>query len=204
MTRRIPLSLDVIDIQTPCTASWDAMRGDDRVRFCDQCRLNVYDLSAMTREAATKLVSEREGRLCVRFFRRADGTVLTADGCGRVRAAARRAKRVAVAMAGALFAAVLTPFGFASRDNSQPRAEMGDVCVAPAPTTEPAVMGKVAAAPTTRPAVMGEVATVPTMGIVAMPTTHPSTTRPATRPTTRAEPLMGGIGLPPKRVESAR
>lgn len=183
MSRRIPLSLDVIDIRTPCTTSWDAMRGDDRVRFCDQCRLNVYDLSAMTREAATKLVQEREGRLCVRFYRRTDGTVLTADGCGRVRAAARRAKRVAVAMAGALFAAVLTPLGFGSRDDSNPRAMMGDVCV-PAPTTEPVAMGEVA---------------VPTMGLVAVPATRPSTTQPATQPTTRPAALMGKVA-PAKRV----
>jgi hypothetical protein len=190
MTRRIPLSLDVIDIQTPCSASWDAMRamrGDDRVRFCDQCSLHVYDLSAMSREAATTLVREREGRLCVRFYRRADGTVLTADGCGRVRAAARRAKRVAVAMAGALFAAVLTPFGFGSRDESEPRAMMGDVSVA-APTTEPAVVGEIA---------------VPTMGAVAFPATQPSTTQPSTRPTTRPEALMGKVA-PTTQPGSAR
>ena len=55
------------------------MEGDDRVRFCDECGLNVYNLSAMTEDAALKLVEEREGRLCVRFYQREDGTVLTSD-----------------------------------------------------------------------------------------------------------------------------
>jgi hypothetical protein len=75
-----------LKIATPCPASWDDMEGDDRVRFCDECELNVYNLSAMTEDAARKLVEERERRLCVRFYQREDGTVLTSDcpvGAGR-------------------------------------------------------------------------------------------------------------------------
>jgi hypothetical protein len=68
-----------LSIAAPCPASWDGMRGDDRVRFCDGCQLNVYNLSGMTTAEATALVSGSEGRLCTRFFRRADGTVLTRD-----------------------------------------------------------------------------------------------------------------------------
>ena len=55
------------------------MYGDDRRRFCSQCKLNVYNLSGMTRDEAEQLVMNSEGRLCVRFFRRKDGTVLTQD-----------------------------------------------------------------------------------------------------------------------------
>jgi hypothetical protein len=55
------------------------MHGDDRVRFCSRCSLHVYNLSALTRDAAEALVNEKEGRLCTRFYRRADGAVLTAD-----------------------------------------------------------------------------------------------------------------------------
>ena len=36
-------------------------------------------VEAMTEEEALKLVEEREGRLCVRFYQRRDGTVLTTD-----------------------------------------------------------------------------------------------------------------------------
>jgi hypothetical protein len=71
--------LDQIDVAAPCRVSWDAMKGDERVRFCGACKLNVYNLSGMSRQEAEKLVSGADGRVCVRFFRRQDGTVLTED-----------------------------------------------------------------------------------------------------------------------------
>lgn len=71
--------LDQIDIRTPCPVSWDSMSGDDRVRFCTHCRQNVFNLSAMTPEEALDLIRLKEGRVCARFFRRADGTLLTRD-----------------------------------------------------------------------------------------------------------------------------
>src|SRR5437763_1363700 len=78
-----------IQIASPCTASWDAMKGDDKVRFCTDCRLHVYNLSAMGRREAEEVVRGHEGRLCVRFFQRPDGTVLTQD-CPRGLAAVQR------------------------------------------------------------------------------------------------------------------
>src|SRR5437867_3160947 len=72
-------SLDNIRVAKPCPASWNDMEGDDRVRFCAHCRLNVYNLSGMSRRDAGDLIQLVEGRLCVRFFRRKDGTVLTDD-----------------------------------------------------------------------------------------------------------------------------
>jgi hypothetical protein len=69
--------LDSISVAAPCKANWDDMIGTDRSRFCGQCSLNVYNLSGMTRREAEDLISQSEGRLCVRFFRRTDGTILT-------------------------------------------------------------------------------------------------------------------------------
>lgn len=76
--RALPM-LDTIKIASPCSASWDAMVGDSKSRFCGACEKHVYDLSAMTREEAELLVLEREGELCVRLYRRRDGRVLTQD-----------------------------------------------------------------------------------------------------------------------------
>jgi len=73
------VALDNIQVAAPCPMSWEKMSGDDRVRHCQECKLNVYNLSEMTRRDAESLISSREGRLCVRFYRRADGTVLTRD-----------------------------------------------------------------------------------------------------------------------------
>lgn len=80
--------LDSVRIASPCDASWESMRGDERVRHCDQCDLNVYNLSGMTRDEATRLVAGANGRLCVRFYQRHDGTIITRDcpvGLARVR-----------------------------------------------------------------------------------------------------------------------
>jgi hypothetical protein len=71
--------VEAVRIARPCHVSWDAMTGDDRVRFCKACHLNVYNPSAMTRQEAEDLLRRREGRMCLRLYRRADGTVLTRD-----------------------------------------------------------------------------------------------------------------------------
>jgi hypothetical protein len=64
-----------VEVAAPCSEDWTKMTGDDRVRFCDHCRQNVYNLSAMT-EADARQVLEGP-RVCVRFFARGDGTVIT-------------------------------------------------------------------------------------------------------------------------------
>ncbi len=72
-------SLEDITIATPCLADWDKMTGDHRVRFCGDCKMNVYNLSGMSRQKAEALVQAKEGRLCVQFLKRADGTIITKD-----------------------------------------------------------------------------------------------------------------------------
>jgi hypothetical protein len=80
--------VDQISIASPCTVSWDSMAGDARSRFCGQCEKNVYDLTNMTRAEVEALVIAKEGKFCARFWKRRDGTLLTADcpaGLARVR-----------------------------------------------------------------------------------------------------------------------
>lgn len=96
--KRFTNPLDNIRIASPCPASWDEMRGDERKRFCSQCSLNVYNLSGMTRDEAENLLLMSEGRVCVRFYRRADGTVLTEDCPVGWRAVKRRVSRAATAL----------------------------------------------------------------------------------------------------------
>jgi hypothetical protein len=77
---RTPLTvLDRIEIASPCSAEWWQMRGDDRARHCPTCDEMVYDLSGLTADEALALIREKEGTLCVRLYRRADGRVLTGD-----------------------------------------------------------------------------------------------------------------------------
>jgi hypothetical protein len=82
--------LNGIRIVAPCTVPWDGMRGDHRVRFCGECRQNVYNVAAMGRDEALALLLKKEGRLCLRLSYRADGTVVTGDCWERLRQARRR------------------------------------------------------------------------------------------------------------------
>ena len=90
--------LDNIRIASPCSADWEGMFGSDRKRFCGDCKLNVYNLSDMSRVEAERLILNSEGRLCVRFFRRADGTILTKNCPVGWAAVKQRASRVATAV----------------------------------------------------------------------------------------------------------
>jgi len=97
------INLNEISVKSPCTVPWGKMTGDERSRFCGQCKLNVYNLEGMTRAEAEDLLGTSEGRVCVRFFRRADGTVMTKD-CSPVRAArARRALAYSAAVVVVMF-----------------------------------------------------------------------------------------------------
>ena len=93
-----------VRVATPCPVSWSSMEGDERVRFCRQCELNVYNISEMTKAEAESLIAREEGRLCSRMYRRADGTILTKDCPVGVRALRKRVSRAT----GAAFAALLS------------------------------------------------------------------------------------------------
>lgn len=94
--------LDNIRVATPCRADWSQMTGDDRVRACGECNKNVYNLSELTREEAEALIVAHDGKLCVRYYQRTDGTILLAD-C-QVGIAAKRKRRIVAAGAAALLA----------------------------------------------------------------------------------------------------
>jgi hypothetical protein len=99
MTTNSP-NIEQLRIATPCPVSWDQMTGDNRVRFCDHCRLNVYNISELSKLEAQKLIASQEGRLCARLFRRADGTILTKDCPVGLRALRLRvSRRVAAVLA---------------------------------------------------------------------------------------------------------
>jgi hypothetical protein len=59
--------LDQIKIASPCSADWDRMEGTDRVRFCGECKKNVFNLSAMTRRDAEACYGRRMA-ICVPNF----------------------------------------------------------------------------------------------------------------------------------------
>lgn len=101
--------LNNIKIASPCSANWDEMYGNERKRFCGDCKLNVYNLSGMSRQEAENLVTSSEGRMCVRFYKRADGSVITQDcpvGWAKVKQRARMLATAAFSLILSLFAGV--------------------------------------------------------------------------------------------------
>jgi len=96
------LSFDHLYIASPCSADWDEMSGDDKVRFCNQCKTNVYNLSSLTRIQAEELIVKSEGRFCIKLYRRMDGTIITHDCPVGLRAVRRRVSRAASAALSAL------------------------------------------------------------------------------------------------------
>ncbi len=79
------------------------MTGDERVRHCPECNRNVYNFSAMSGVEIERLLIAAEGRVCGRWYRRADGTVLTQDCPVGFR---RRLKKVSL-IAGTALSALL-------------------------------------------------------------------------------------------------
>jgi hypothetical protein len=131
---RLPV-LDNIRVAAPCTADWTKMAGDERVRACGDCNKNVYNLSEMTREEAEALIVEKEGRLCVRYYRRTDGTILFGDCTIGV---SRRRRRKLVAGAAALLAATgAVAYGASRAAEADEEAEvmMGVIRAAPPEAT---------------------------------------------------------------------
>ncbi len=163
-------------VASPCTEDWEGMTGNHLVRYCGKCEKNVYNLSELTANEATRLVEQMEGRMCATFYTRTDGSVLTADcpvGAKKV-----RRKRQVIAAA---FGALAGLFGWIARpapahvmgDIAEPRVAGGiEPMPAPPPPAPPPEIGP----PTT-----GSVAPIREMGEVAPP---------------RPPKLMGKISTP--------
>lgn len=91
-------ALSNLRIASPCSVKWSEMTGDERVRHCSLCQLNVYNLREMKRDEIRELLIQKEGRVCVQMHQRADGTLLTRDCPRGVRALRIRFAKIAAAV----------------------------------------------------------------------------------------------------------
>jgi hypothetical protein len=126
-----------LKVASPCSQDWNAMIGNDRTRYCGECKLNVYNLSGMTRAEAENLIMNAEGRLCIRFYKRADGSVLTQDcpvGWARVK---NRTKAYVTALASLIFT-FFGALGLVSAFKKSNETVMGDMAfTTPTPKATP-------------------------------------------------------------------
>jgi hypothetical protein len=151
--------LDSVSVASPCSQDWNQMIGGEQKRYCGDCKLNVYNLSGMTRGEAEKLILNSEGHLCVRFFRRADGTILTKDCPVGWQALKRRVSRTAAA-AFSLFVGLIGGLGFATAFKQNDEAKIGTFLPVLTTPTPRVLMGNISPL---EPSNM-------TMGAVSMPT----------------------------------
>lgn len=98
---RRSLPLANVQIASPCDARWEDMQGDDRMRFCGDCKKHVHDLSKMNREQVDVFLHAHAEGACVRLYQRADGTLITADCPVGLRRRRARALLVATMSVGA-------------------------------------------------------------------------------------------------------
>ena len=171
--------LDNIRVAAPCSADWDSMVGDERVRLCGQCHLNVYNLSEMSRVEADRLINQAEGRLCVRFYRRRDGLIITRNCPVGLRAIKRRLSRVATAVVSFILGlmAGVGFYRFADKLWFRPHV-MGGIAASdgnrPIP---PSVQGEVVVSPPPQELVMGKVLPRETRRTPVPKFNHPHSTR---------------------------
>ena len=135
--------LDNLKVASPCSADWDSMYGDERKRFCGDCKLHVYNLSGMTRYDAENLLRLSEGRLCVRYYQRPDGTVLTQDcpvGWAGVKKRVSKFAAAAAALIIGIFSGLLTVATFGKTSRLVKKIPIPFVT----PTPDPVVMGAMA------------------------------------------------------------
>ncbi|MDY7225475.1 hypothetical protein [Hyalangium rubrum] len=112
--------LQQLQIASPCYERWENMTGDERVRHCASCKLNVYNVRELNKAEVEELVTRASGRVCMRLYRRWDGTVLTKDcpvGVSRARVRLASALLTAAAFVGVLLLPLLR---LGSRGSSEP------------------------------------------------------------------------------------
>lgn len=174
MTTKYTNPLENLKVASPCSQDWDAMIGTERKRYCGECKLNVYNLSGMSRTEAENLIMNSDGRLCVRFFKREDGTVLTQDCPVGWRAFKKRVSVGATALASLVFS-LISGLGLAAMFSQSNRGVvMGEIAVY-----------KLTPTPTPRN-------DYPLMGAIARPSPTPKST-PKPKPSPSVEHLMGKV-----------
>ena len=63
-----------------CPKLWAEMRGDERVRHCDVCNCNVYNLSCLSGDERLSLYRKAKSeRVCGAFYQSIKGSLITAE-----------------------------------------------------------------------------------------------------------------------------
>lgn len=102
------------------------MQGDAKRRFCEQCQLHVHNLSAMSAVEREQFVVGIDGRTCITYELRADGSMVTPPHWPWLLQPWQRLRAAGVA----LFA-VVVPFLFSACGPRRPIGIVTSNCDAP-------------------------------------------------------------------------
>ena len=135
-------------VSSPCPMSWDDLVGNDRIRTCGKCKLNVYNLADMEPQEVEAIVRRTEGRLCGRLYLRGDRTASLRDCPSKAK---RILFRRIVATASVLFLALFASI-FRRMEGPDPSGLPGWLqsivaLIDPKPDRRPCVVGSIAPPP---------------------------------------------------------
>ena len=165
-----------VRVASPCSAKWEKMFGNEQVRHCTDCRKNVYNLTAMSRDDAEALLAANSnGEMCIRFYERADGTIMTADCPVGVERKQRRKVALAVlggtAMWGMSVVAAASAFARGAGDPSKPQDD-APCALATQPVAVPGTL-LINGEPGARAVIDGEIhTTIPASRVTVRPGRH--------------------------------
>jgi hypothetical protein len=188
-------------VAAPCTEDWSRMKGDARVRDCGSCHMKVFNLSEMTADEARALIARslKGERVCARFYRRADGKVMTRDcGPGRSRRQSLRLK-IAVSVLAAWAGSLASLMGASAQGKS--RREKSEIHFITGKIAAPAADDTPQAAEAQGPSVlMGQIVEPSViMGEIA-PDPGPQLPQPELPPQSRGAPWAPWNANPPPQT----
>jgi hypothetical protein len=172
MRKQLPM-LASVRVASPCPARWEDMEGNERKRYCSDCKLIVFNLSDMTSQEAESFLRSATGRVCAHYYQRPDGTILTRD-CPRGLAAVRR--RFALCATSVASLILFTGLALARGMSREATGILSiDEIKSRVRKTEPFVtlLGPELSPPPPAAAIRGRM-----MGEMAAPTTRPKTSGP--------------------------
>ena len=69
--------LENVSVETPCSADWNEMMGNEEVRHCHQCQRNIHNISEMPKRRALKVLNQKDEIVCISYFKDEKNKIIT-------------------------------------------------------------------------------------------------------------------------------
>lgn len=159
MTGEDSQPLDNLILSYHCPVDWNSMDGNEHERFCKRCSKTVFNISDLSKAEANQFLKEKVGLdTCVKFYRRADGTIKT-DNCPRIIRPLRNASLRVIERASLFTSLIFISICNLLPSYAQPKKvdPSKSPCSMPNPFAAPVASPKAAPVPFAPPITMGRV-----------------------------------------------